>query len=284
MAFALENIGFPIKELFRFMDLHFQVVEQGKVINTPAGPYIWFAPGAGVELWAKMEAEGQLGHIHPHYAGSTRIRVALVEKYAYEDNALAEGRFVAYFKHKEGEGIESVHERLRYGDGTYTGVIPFVFDAPDYNCYAELQMPIVTDIQLTAFPLELVAYETEDEWIDAQLEADKNALAPGEEMPDDPGFLGGASFIPTTMLFEKETPEDYPKPTAHLSGFVLDTAIITNPVTQQDFSWARIETAAGEMDLVVSFELLDGYLVEGGVVAGHCYLSGRLPEFAPTID
>jgi hypothetical protein len=284
MAFALENIGFPIKELYRFLDLHFQVVEHGKVISTPAGPYLWFAPGAGVELWAKIEDEGKLGHIHPHFAGRTRIRVALVEKHAYENNALAEGRFIAYFKHKEGEGIESVHERLRYGDGTYTGVIPFVFDAPDYNCYADLQMPVATDVQITAFPLEMTAYETEDDWVDAQLEADRRALGPGEEMDEDPGFMAGASFIPTTMLFEKRSPDDYPKPTAQLSGIVLEAAIITNPVTEQDFSWARIETAAGEMDLVVSLDLIEGYLVEGGVVAGHCYLSGRLPEFAPQVE
>jgi hypothetical protein len=116
------------------------------------------------------------------------------------------------------------------------------------------------------------------------LEAEKRLAGPDAVEDDDPGFLAGASFIPSTMLFEKETPDDFPKPTAHVSGVVLETAIITNPATQQDFSWARIETAAGEMDLIVCPELLDGYLVEGGVAAGHCYLSGRLPAHAPNIE
>jgi hypothetical protein len=246
--------------------------------------YRWFTPGEGIEVWAKDEGDGKIGHVHPHFSGGARMRVALVEKRINED-ALTDGLFVAYFKHKEGEGIESVHERLRYGDGTYTGVIPFVFGSPDYECHANLQIPIVTDVQITAFPFKMTAYETEDDWFDSQIEQDK--LDSGEEAQeddDDGGVLAGASFIPTTMLFEKKSPDDFPRPTAALSGIVLETAIITNPVTEQDFSWARIETAAGEIDLVVSAELLDGYLVEGGVAAGHCYLSGRLPDFPPEIE
>lgn len=259
------------------------MMEQGSIISTPAGPYCWFAPGEGIEVWAMQEDENTLGHLHPHFTGESRIRVALVEKHR-ENKPLTEGLFVAYFNHKEGEGIESVHEKLRYGDGTYTGVIPFVFAAPDYNCYSELQTPIVTDVQITAFPFKMTAYETEDEWIDWQLEQDRIAKGTEAEEDDDPGFMAGASFIPSTMFYDRKSPDDFPQPTASLSGIVLETAIITNPITQQDFSWAKIETAAGEMDLVVSPQLLEGYLVEGGIAAGDCYLSGRLPEFAPLVE
>ncbi|HEY0406620.1 MAG TPA: hypothetical protein VGC89_12890 [Pyrinomonadaceae bacterium] len=284
MSLNIESIGFPITGAYSYLMLHYQLLEHGKIVPTPTGPYRCFAPGAGIEVWAKLEAADKLGHLHPHFSGGARMRVALVERRP-ADTALTEGLFVAYFKHKEGEGIESVHERLRYGDGTYTGVIPFVFASPDYHCYPQLPMPVVTDVQIAAFPFQMVAYETEDEWIDWQLERDKQARAEnGEEEDEDPGFLAGASFMPSTMLFEKESPDDFPSPTAYLSGIVLETAIITNPVTAQDFSWARLETAAGEIDLVVSTDLLDGYLVEGGVAAGHCLLSGRLPEFAPDME
>ena len=285
MPLYIENIGFPIGGAYSYMMLHTQILREGKIVRTPVGPYRWFTPSEGIEVWAKEEDEGKLGHLHPHFSGGARMPVALVEKRPEEGNALTEGLFVAYFKHKEGEGIESVHEKLRYGDGTYTGVIPFVFAAPDYNCHAELKLPIVTDVQITAFPFQMKAYETEDDWIDWQLEEEKRMK--GEkavEEDDDGGFLAGASFIPAALLFDKQSEDDFPKPMAALSGIVLETAIITNPVTEQDFSWARIETAAGEMDLVVCPELLDGYLVEGGVAAGRCYLSGRLPAFPPEIE
>lgn len=284
MTLYIENIGFPIGGAYSYMVLHTQMLKEGKIVRTPLGPYRWFAPGEGIEVWAKEEDDGKLGHLHPHFSGGARMPVALVEKRTEEENALTEGLFVAYFKHKEGEGIESVHEKLRYGDGTYTGVIPFVFAPPNYNCYAELKLPIVTDVQITAFPFQMKAYETEDDWIDWQLAQDKLVKGAEAVEDDDGGFLAGASFIPTALLFDKQSEDDFPKPMAALSGIVLETAIITNPVTEQDFSWARIETAAGEMDLVVSPELLDGYLVEGGIAAGRCYLSGRLPAFPPEIE
>jgi hypothetical protein len=258
------------------------MLREGQIVRTSAGPYRWFTPGEGIEVWAREEDDGKLGHLHPHFSGGARMQVALVEKRP-ADNVLTEGLFVAYFNYKEGEGIESVHEKLRYGDGTYTGVIPFVFAAPDYNCHAELKLPIVTDVQITAFPFNMTAYETEDDWIDWQFEQDRLIKGPKVD-DDDEGFLAGASFIPSALLFDKQSEDDFPKPTAALSGIVLETAIITNPATEQDFSWARIETAAGEMDLVVAPELLDGYLVEGGVAAGRCYLSGRLPDFPPEIE
>ncbi len=268
--------------VYAYMTLLDQMMEQGKIVNTPVAQYRCFAPGAGVEVWAQQETDDKLGHLHAHFAGAARMRVALVEKRP-GTSSLSDGLFVAYFNHREGEGLESVHERLRYGDGTYTGVIPFVFSAPDYNRYAELSMPVVTDLQLVAFPFRMKAYETEDDWMDWQLGQEKIEKGAEALEDDDPGVLAGASFLPTTMLFEKKSDEDFPKPMALLSGVVLDSAILTNPATEQDFSWARIETAAGEMDLVVSPQLLEGYLVEGGVAAGECYLSGRLPEFAPHI-
>lgn len=283
MGLDIENIGFPIDGAYTYWWLNLQLLEQGHLVSTPAGPYRWLAPGAGIEVWAMQKPDNKLGHFYAHFSGGARIRVAIVEQ-RVGDAVLAEGLFVAYFKHKEGEGIESVHENLRYGDGTYTGVIPFVFAAPDYYCYTGLQIPLVTDVQITALSSEITAYETEDEWIEYQLEEDK--LLKDEDAPEDDygGFMAGASFIPVTMLFKKKSPDDFPTPMATLSGIVLETAIITNPLTEQDFSWARIETAAGEMDLVVSPRNLNGYLIEGGVAAGTCFLSGRLPDFAPEIE
>lgn len=282
MPLDIESIGFPIGGVYSYLILHRQILKEGVTVRTSAGRYLWFAPGHGIEVWARDKGDGKLGHLHAHFSGGARMRVALVEKRA-EESSLTEGLFVAYFKYKEGEGIESVHEKLRYGDGTYTGVIPFAFASPDYNCHAELKMPIVTDVQITAFPFNMTAYETEDDWIDWQLEQER--LEKGTDVDDeDGGFLAGASFIPSSMLFDKKAADDLPDPTAALSGIVLETAIITNPVTEQDFSWARLETAAGEVDLVVSTDMLDGYLVEGGVAAGRCYLSGRLPAFPPDIQ
>jgi hypothetical protein len=267
-------------------------MKEGHIIPTDNGNYIWFAPGAGVEIWARQKEDGVPDHLRPHFngvpgtlrphfSGPARTRLALVEKHPYTGEASAEGRFVAYFNYEDGDKHESMNKNWRYGDGTYTG-IPFVFDAPDYDCYSQLELPLVTEVQLTAFPLSMSAFETEEQWINSQLEYDKQVQ--DEFTGEQPAVLSAEGFLPTSILFERKTPEDFPEPSAYLAGRVLEAAIITNPITSEDFSWAKIRTVVGEMDLVVSAQELNGYLVEGGVAAGHCYLSGRLPAFAPSIE
>ncbi|MDQ3820744.1 MAG: hypothetical protein M3362_24085 [Acidobacteriota bacterium] len=277
MALPVQNMGFPVSGAYSWLELQYKVLNHGSPVYTPDCLYQRYAPGEGIEVWSKPSSDGDYCHLYPHFLGDTRIRIALVEKRPSETFGRADGLFVAYFNPKVDEGLEAVHERLRYGNGKYTGVLPFVFSVPNYSWYSKLEMPILTYVHIAAFPLLLHAFETEDDWIDSQLE-DK-----GDKEDKNSGYFRGASFIPSPAFFEKESPDDFPEPTAILSGIVLETAINTNPVTGKDFSWAKIETAAGDMDLVVNPELLDGYLVEGGVAAGNCYLSGRLPEFAPDI-
>jgi hypothetical protein len=64
--------------------------------------------------------------------------------------------------------------------------------------------------------------------------------------------------------------------TTQLSGFVLDTGIITNPLTGLDFCWIKVDTIGGEVDVVCSPDKLGGYLVTGGIATLDCYLYGRL--------
>jgi hypothetical protein len=270
-----------VEGLTSFALLHLRIMKEGCIVNAANRDYVRFAPGAGVEIWAKQKEDGNLGTLRPHFSGPARTRVAVVDKHPYTGDASAEGRFVAYFNYQKGDKYESLNKNWRYGDGTYGG-IPFVFDAPDYDCYSNLELPVVTEVQLAAFSLSMSAFETEEEWINSQLEYDEKCQdgAPGEK----PAVLQAEGFLPTTILFERKSPDDFPEPSAFLAGRVLETAIISNPVTEEDFSWARISTVAGEMDLVVSTQSLNGYLVEGGVAVGHCYLSGRLPLFAPSIE
>lgn len=273
MANNLANLGFTIDTDKSYWELRQQVTEYGETIITSESTYFRWTPIKHMELWARVKPEGDIGHVHPHYAGDSRMRVALVEKVAYQDekDVLADGFFVAYANPQQGVGFVSEHKTLHYGDGTYSSYLPFIFDAPDYDRYADIQLPTIADVQITASPFMLWGFESEDEWVDKQIEWDES----GEE---DPGVWSGESFCPSTMLYQRKGPDDFPKPSAYMAATVLDTAIITNPVTETEFSWARIRTVAGEMDVVVSIENLNGYMVTGGVVAGDFYLTGHLVD------
>lgn len=269
----LAHLGFITDTEKSYWELWQQVTEYGQTIVTPESAYFRWTPSKNLELWAKVKPTGDIGYLHPHYAGDSIMHVALVEKVAYEDekDVLADGFFVAYAKPQQGVGFVSEHKNLHYGDGTYSSYIPFVFNAPDFDRYADLQIPTLVDVQLTAFALMSWSYESEDEWIDKQVEWDTS----GEE---DPYVWSGETFAPSTMLYERKGPNDFPRPTAYIAGTILDTAIITNPVTEEEFCWACIETVAGQLDVVASIQKLNGYMVTGGVIAGDFYLSGRLVD------
>jgi hypothetical protein len=143
---------------------------------------------------------------------------------------------------------------------------PFVFDTPNYHSYDGLSLPRVNAVQLTAFAFEMTGYETEEEFDEAY-------------PPDGEGFCWGYQhFVPACMITPRGEGGELQPASAEVSGFVRDTAIISNPVTGHDFCWARVETIGGEVDVVCAPERLSGYLVKGGVATTTCYLYGRLIE------
>jgi hypothetical protein len=268
-ARRLADIGFLVPNAMTYLTLHLRVAEEGEAIQTPVGTYFRWSPSKGVELWIKDDPEEKNMRLHPHFVGESRMRVAIVDRKRYEENILAEGFFVAYPNPVKGQGFLSEHFCLQYGDGTYSNYIPFIFDAPDYDRYEELELPFIADIQLTAFPFELIAFETEDDWIDWQLQGDTR---PEEEQD----VWGGETFCPATTLHKRESKDDYAAPTALIAGTVLETAILDNEETGVPFCWAKVITKSGEVDIVASPNMINGYVVKGGVVNCHGYLSGRI--------
>jgi hypothetical protein len=270
MGFTFDDIGFPLESWMAYMNLLHEMVERGQIIRTDRGAYVRWVPDQGIGVSAEIKEGGEFGLLRPHFMGESCIKVALVEKMAYQDVRLADGFFVAYAKPQKSDGsFVSKHENLHYGDGTYSSHLPFIFDAPDYDRYADISLPAVVDIKLTGFALNLCAYETEDEWMDYQIETDDS----GEQ---DPYIWTGETFLPSTILDKREDLTQYSRPVAFIAGTALETAILTNPITGCDFSWARLQTVAGELDIVASPRILNGYFVTGGVAAGNFYLSGHI--------
>lgn len=269
MVRRLADIGFPVPTAMSYLNLSLRVAEEGESIRTPVGTYFCWSPSPGVELWTKVMPEAECVYLHPHFMGDARMHVAIVDRKEYEKNILAEGFFVAYPDPVKGKGFLSDHFCLQYGDGTYSNYIPFLFDAPDYDKYAEIELPFLAELQITAFPFSVWAFETEDDWIDWQIGSD-------EEEDDDKGVWSGETFCPSTALHKRKDKDDYPKPTAFIAGTILDTAILNNEASGEEFCWAKVQTKAGELDVVASPDSLNGYVVKDGILSCHCYLSGRI--------
>lgn len=268
----IENIGFPVPDAASYMKLGLLVAEEGETIQTPVGTYLLWSQPNGIEVWVKVVPDGETTFIHGHFKGKARMPVAIVEKKAYERNALAEGFFVAYPDPVKGQGFLDKNVNCQYGDGTYSNYIPFLFDAPDYDKYVEIPLPFLAEIQLTAFPFSMRSFENEDAWIDWQNE--KEIFAPNEngERP----YFGTGAFCPDAVAYQRKDKDDYPKPTAFIAGTILDTAILSNDETGEDFCWAKVWTKLGEFDVVAAPDILDGPIVRYGVLTCHAHLSGRI--------
>lgn len=247
------DIGFRDRSGVGLLKLFRRMCEEGEVVETAEVRYLKWSIGEGLELWAKFEdGEPQLLP-YPFYAGEARMKVALLEKTPRHNPIRADGAFRC-----RGSAIA--------GANWVAGRNPFVFDTPNYRSYDGLSLPRVCAVQLAAFAFDMTGYETEEEYDEAY-------------PPDEEGYCWDYKhFVPACMTTPRGEGGELQIASAEISGFVKDTAILTNPITGYDFCWARVETIGGEVDVVCAPDRLSGYLVKGGIAATTCYLYGRLIE------
>lgn len=231
------------------------IEERGELIVAGDAKYLRLAVDDRLELWTRI-VEGQPDiHIHSYYQGDSRFPVVLYEGTERASRLRADGAFLCRSKPLQ-------------GDGWYAGQIPIVFDVPDYHRYDTLPLPRVCIVQLTASALCMTGYADEDEFLDAN-------------PPDDEGYGWQARhFVPTCWTTPRGENGELQESAAVVSGFVLDTAILTNPLTGVDFCWALVETICGVVDVVCSPNDLEGYVHTGGVVTANCLLTGKILDCA----
>jgi hypothetical protein len=231
------------------------IEERGELIVAGDVKYLRLAVDDRLEMWTRF-ADGQPDiHIHSYYRGDSRFPVVLYERTERASRLRSDGAFLCRSKPLQ-------------GDGWYAGQIPIVFDVPDYHRYDNLPLPRVSIVQLTASALGMTGYADEDEFLDAY-------------PPDDEGYGWGARhFVPVCWTEPRGEKGELQESAAAVSGFVLDTAILTNPLTGIDFCWALVETICGVVDVVCSPNDLEGYLHKGGVATASCLLTGRILDCA----
>lgn len=250
MSSHFSDIGFNVTSDDELRDLAFQAYEEGELFPSENGAYVQWSPGQGVELWTRMDRNGDVIGINPHFAGTTSTWVGITERIQPPETPTLDGSFYAWANPSE--------------EDPGTGDFPFVFDVPDYRLYDAVNLPRSLDVQLGAFALELNAYESDEAYDAAQ----------GDEIK-----FASESFIPCGLFTpgpgEVKVPEAY----VMFSGHVLHTETRANPVTGNDFRWVKVQTLLGEIDVVSDPTIVIGELVVGGVVNGSFWLSGRLLNY-----
>ena len=149
-------------------------------------------------------------------------------------------------------------------DGDY----PFVFDCPDVQTYQDLTLPYRGVVQVAAFAHEVTYFPSLTAFERANSTTDIN--------------LGSKSVVPTGLFSLSGGLTVPPTADVILTGQVVQTKVMKNGFTGDEFVWALIETFGGSYDVVIDSRLLEEPLSQGGVVSGSFWLSGRL-RIAPRL-
>ncbi len=249
-----ECLGFYDGGITSLLEVFKVLCENGEVVDAGGFNYLMWAVDERLELWTPIKDGKPEWLFNAYFAGETRMKVALLEKSPRQKPTFSDGAFSC-----RGSGFA--------GEDYVGGRNPFIFDTVDYRRYDGLELPRVATVQLTAFAFRMTGFE-DDEAYDDAYPVDSN------------GFCWDYRHFIPAMMFEKARGEDgeLRPANAEISGFVEDTAIITNPLTGIDFCWARLDTIGGEVDVVCAPGRLDGFLVKGGIAVARSWLYGRLIE------
>lgn len=247
MPSHLSSIGIGVKTEDEFNEFVFQAADTGTKIETNNGSYIRWSSGAGSEAWIQVSQENELIGMNPHFSGNAVMQVGIIKRIEDEAYSPMDGAFYGWAGSSD--------------DNPEDGYYPFVFDVPDYLLYSNLSLPIVVNVQLAGFAHELQAFESEEHYKASQTEEPKFA---------------SESFIPAGLFTPDGESTQPPQAYAIFSGYVLQTARLTNPATGGTFYWAHVRTLGGEVDVVADPEVISGELTKDGIIQGTFWLSGRI--------
>lgn len=251
MASHFSTIGLNLndeQEFYKYFELTF---ENGERIKTKSGTYVFWDIRDGVELWGQLDKRNNAIGLNPHFTGSSKMKVRIMNKVEDNDNTVLDGSYYCWANPMNDEDTE--------------GEYPFVFDLPNMALYDDVKLPQIVTVQLAAFAHEVKVYENEEEYDKLQTEEVKWA---------------SKSFVPSG-LFSLEVDggvTEPPQAEAILTGIVLETKTIKNAYTNNQFVYAKVDSLGGEFDVVIDPEILIKEVKVGGIIQGEFWISGKIAD------
>lgn len=229
------------------MELANRLADKCELIPVKGGRYLQWSSSCGAEAWLQVDRRGELIGMNPHFSGRSLIRVGLTARVTRPGDTALDGAFHAWADPPSEDPV--------------TGSYPFVFDVPDFLCYADAATPGIAQAQIAAFAHEVSVY--------GSVHAYEASTTAGPR-------LASRSFIPSGLFSPGGAKTEPPQALAILTGHVRRAEKRTNDLTGCLFHWAEVETFGGAFDVVIDPELVDEVPGAGGVISGSFWLSGRL--------
>ena len=251
----LSDIGFPVQSEQDVNVLITETIKYVESVKCKHGFYLRFADSSGAEIYLQGNNEQELIGFNPHFAGRSRRTVGLT-KAIERDSSQLDGGFYAW-----ANPVET--------NGEISGEYPFVFDVPEFRLHDEINLPLICEIQLTAFASN-----------DFEMFADEKAF---DESQESELKYASKSFIPVGLFaFDEENGEidlSVVRPIGRFAGEIKEFELKTNELSNEKFYRFLVETLGGEIDVVADVKLIKEGPKIGGIVSGQFWLSGILNDF-----
>lgn len=244
---VLGHIGFSEKDVNGIAEF---VRGQGSDLqrrSSPAGDYLVFSDPSGAEVYFQITRSGMLLGYDVHYSGKSLVRVSIVKKIEKQESPL-DAAVLAWISPKVAGDPES-------------GVVPVVFEIPDYHAVESLHpFPVETDVQLAAFPVK-----------PPEVFASREAY---ESVMKGRSKISAMPFIPSGLFMKNPEFE----PSALITGTIESITRLINNQTRETYYHLTIETPIGKIDVASHPSFLPGSVEAGAYISGEFFLSGRVRQ------
>ncbi len=249
----LSDIGFPVRSEQDVNEVIMSVLNHLETIPCPPrGFYFKFADISCAEIYLQSNSAQELLGFNPAFSGKSLRKVGLT-KIIERDTSELDGAFHAW-ANPSGNDFEN------------SGEYPFVFDVPDFRTQENIELPKLTEIQLTAFASnDFQIFANEDDFDSSQKDEIK---------------YSSSFFIPSGLFSINKDGEmdeiDPPQAHARFAGEIKEFELKTNEFTGEKFYWFLIATFGGEVDVVADVGLIKEKPNVGGIIRGSFWLSGKI--------
>ncbi len=245
-----QAVGFPISSQIEFERLLKMAFETGQAIPLLNGKYVVWEPGEGVELWVKVKDRVVLG-CSPHYRGEGTLTTEVQGFYSRpEDIAVTDGALLGTVLPTDAA----------------SGPFTLVADVPGFEAAASRVVPPQTiTLQVTGFAREMNCFPN------------SAAFAQWQSTQSDPQNTESFRFPGLTVASPVPAAGGLVPAEALITARVLKARMCNNPITQQNFiALVAATPSGGTIDIVASPQVASGELLEGGIIQGAFWLSGRV--------
>lgn len=229
--------------------MHYAYTNRTDNHPTTKGDYAVWKSETGIQWWIHLKSGSlEVLEFQTHYAGNSRMSVRIDKAIPRPELSELAGAFHVWANPTD--------------DSDQPGDFPFVFDAPDFSRHMGTAFPILTEVQLAAFPHALDVYQSLDEFQKAQA---------GRESK-----LAERAFIPTGLF---NVPDgQFPRSEAIFTGQVISAHTRINPITKHKFISATVDTYGGTIDLISELNEISDQIRTGSTICTSAQITGLIKQ------